>query len=543
MADTFTNDLRLRLQESGSNSGNWGNLLNTTITNIASALGQGSEAIPNASTHTITLADGTADEARSLYLKCTGGGQACTVTLGPNTISKVWIIDNATSYTLTFSQGSGASVAIAAGAVKVIATDGAGSGAAVVDTLDGLEGSLSTLAVGGELSTPSAGTSNTRIGVNAGNSITSGGNYNVVVGDEAGTAITTGDLMTAVGYKALFTEDTGERSTAVGAFALTAQNAAVENYNTAVGYAAGTAVTTGVQNTLIGALAGDAITTAANNTALGYSALGLNTTGAGNTAIGRTALENNTTASDNVAVGRATLSQNTTGANNTAIGSLALLVNTTGASNVAVGINAGASITTASTNTLIGKDSGRFITTGANNTILGSYHGNQDGLDIRTASNYIVLSDGAGNPQVHIQPSGNVVIKRSDFSSINAIGCYNDTTAAAANLVVASSGSFVRSTSSLRYKNTVNDATHGLTELLTLRPVTYKGNNNGETIFGGLIAEEVHDAGLTEFVQYDDEERPDALAYGNMVSLCIKAIQEQQTLIESLTARVAELEG
>ena len=149
MADTFSNDLRLRLQESGSNAGTWGDLLNDTITNIASALGQGSEVIPNASTHTITLADGTADEARSLYLKCTGGGQACTVTLGPNTISKVWIIDNATSYTLTFSQGSGANVAIAAGAVKVIATDGAGSGAAVVDTLDGLEGSLSTLAVTG----------------------------------------------------------------------------------------------------------------------------------------------------------------------------------------------------------------------------------------------------------------------------------------------------------------------------------------------------------------------------------------------------------
>ena len=151
MADTFSNDLRVRLQESGSNAGSWGDLLNGTITNIASGFGQGSEAIPNASTHTITLADGTADEARSLYLKLTGGGQACTVTLGPNTISKVWIIDNATSYTLTFSQGSGANVAIAAGAVKVIATDGAGSGAAVVDTLDGLEGSLSSLAVTGAL--------------------------------------------------------------------------------------------------------------------------------------------------------------------------------------------------------------------------------------------------------------------------------------------------------------------------------------------------------------------------------------------------------
>lgn len=141
MADTFTNDLRLRLQESGANSGQWGSLLNDTITNIASAFSLGSEAIPNASTHTITLADDSSsqDEARSLYLKCTGGGQACTVTLAPNTISKVWIISNETSFTLTFSAGSGANVAVAAGAVKVIVTDGAGSGAAVVDAFTDLQ--------------------------------------------------------------------------------------------------------------------------------------------------------------------------------------------------------------------------------------------------------------------------------------------------------------------------------------------------------------------------------------------------------------------
>ncbi len=151
MADVFTNDLRIREQESGSNAGTWGGLLNTTIRNIASAFGQGSEAIPDASTHTITLADGVADEARSMYLKCTGGGQACTVTLAPNTISKVWIISNETSFTLTFTQGSGANVSVAAGATKMIVTDGAGSGAALTDALSGLEGSLSTLAVTGAL--------------------------------------------------------------------------------------------------------------------------------------------------------------------------------------------------------------------------------------------------------------------------------------------------------------------------------------------------------------------------------------------------------
>jgi len=120
---------------------------------------------------------------------------------------------------------------------------------------------------------------------------------------------------------------------------------------------------------------------------------------------------------------------------------------------------------------------------------------------------------------------------------------YSNTSGGSANVGIGASGEFYRSTSSRRYKNTINDATHGLAELLTLRPVTYKGNSDGDTIFGGLVAEEVHEAGLTEFVQYDEDGLPDALSYSNMVALCIKAIQEQQAKIEALEARVTALEG
>ena len=127
--------------------------------------------------------------------------------------------------------------------------------------------------------------------------------------------------------------------------------------------------------------------------------------------------------------------------------------------------------------------------------------------------------------------------------ALNVQGVYDQTTGSGANVNVASDGQLRRSTSSLRYKNTINDATHGLTELLTLRPVTYKGNDDGDTIFGGLIAEEVHDAGLTEFVTYNDDGEPDALAYGNMVSLCIKAIQELKAELDSAKARITALEN
>jgi len=120
---------------------------------------------------------------------------------------------------------------------------------------------------------------------------------------------------------------------------------------------------------------------------------------------------------------------------------------------------------------------------------------------------------------------------------------YNNTTASAANLFVASNGVVSRSTSSLKYKTDVQDAVHGLAKVLELRPVTYKGKNDGSTVFGGLIAEEVDAAGLSEFVQYAEDGTPDALAYSNMVSLAFKAIQDLNAKVEALEARVAELEG
>jgi hypothetical protein len=122
---------------------------------------------------------------------------------------------------------------------------------------------------------------------------------------------------------------------------------------------------------------------------------------------------------------------------------------------------------------------------------------------------------------------------------------YNATTGNAANANLGSDGILRRSTSSLKYKTDVQNTTHGLAEVLALRPVTYKGKSeaDGDTVFGGLIAEEVHEAGLTEFVQYAQDGSPDALAYGNMVSLAFKAIQEQQALITTLTERITALEG
>jgi len=140
MASSYVNNLRLDEMATGDGSGTWGTTTNTNLTLIGEAFGYATVAVADASTDTLTIPNGTEtdSEPRRIYLKLTGGGQACTVTLAPNTASKVWIIENATSYTLTFTQGSGANVAILASQTKMLATDGAGGGAVVYDMLQDL---------------------------------------------------------------------------------------------------------------------------------------------------------------------------------------------------------------------------------------------------------------------------------------------------------------------------------------------------------------------------------------------------------------------
>ena len=119
----------------------------------------------------------------------------------------------------------------------------------------------------------------------------------------------------------------------------------------------------------------------------------------------------------------------------------------------------------------------------------------------------------------------------------------NSTTAAAANMVIDATGAFIqRSTSSRRYKKNIRSAKFGLREVLKLRPVTYQGRGklDGDKVHAGLIAEEVFEAGLHEFVTMKDG-RPESLAYGHMVALLAKAMQEQQAMIDELKRQLGEL--
>ena len=139
---TYVNDLRLEEIGTGERSGTWGTATNVSLELIGEALGFGTEAITtNADTHTTTVADGATDPGRAIFIKYTGTlDSACTITIAPNTMSRLHFIENGTSgsQNIIISQGSGASITIPPGDVKAVYLDGAGSGAAVVDAFASL---------------------------------------------------------------------------------------------------------------------------------------------------------------------------------------------------------------------------------------------------------------------------------------------------------------------------------------------------------------------------------------------------------------------
>lgn len=160
---TYVNDLRLKEITTGDESGTWGTSTNTNLSLVADAFSLGTKQMAADANETFTMPDATADGTRSLYLKITSAVSLSvtrTVTLGPNTVSKVWIIENATtgSQSIAIAQGSGATVTIATGTKAMIVTDGVGSGAAVtlanptVSLASGVTGTL-PIANGGTGST------------------------------------------------------------------------------------------------------------------------------------------------------------------------------------------------------------------------------------------------------------------------------------------------------------------------------------------------------------------------------------------------------
>lgn len=389
------------------------------------------------------------------------------------------------------------------------------SGASPYLTAIGYNAGLATTGVGctavgvGALTTNSTGANHTAIGYRALLNSTVNDN-STAVGFESMLTTTTGNECTAVGYRSLYSQNSGYFNTAIGVQA--AYNLTSGTLNTAVGHKSLFTNSIGESNTALGFNALYGNTTASNNTAVGYQAGYTNSTGSENTAIGTSALRLTTTGAGNVANGYEALRANTTGSNSVAIGNTALRANTTASGNIGIGYQAGYTNSTGFNNIYIGYQAGYFatgngnsffgtgaggaITTGAKNTIIGQYDGNGGGLDIRTSSNYIVLSDGDGVPRAYQASTG---------------GWFQYNNAATWSI-----------TSDARIKKNVVSLESGLSVIQALRPVEFD-----------FIENEKHDIGF--IAQEYQTVLPTQVAEGNngmlslnqnLVPYLVKAIQE-----------------
>ena len=124
MASSYDNDLRLEEMGTGEQIGSWGTTTNTNLSLIAEAFSYQTEATFSSDADvTATIADGASDKVRAFYLKVTSSATLSatrTLTIAPNTLSKVIFIENATSgaQSINISQGSGANVTVGNGTYK-----------------------------------------------------------------------------------------------------------------------------------------------------------------------------------------------------------------------------------------------------------------------------------------------------------------------------------------------------------------------------------------------------------------------------------------
>jgi len=214
---TYVNNLRLKEIATGDESGTWGTSTNTNLELVTDGFSYGTKQMAADANETFTMPDATADATRGFYLKITSASSLTAtreVTLGPNTVSKVWLIENATtgSQIITIKQGSGATVNVASGSKVMLVTDGLGTGAAVINA--------NPTEVGGSVTSVSGtGTVN---GVTLSGTVTSSG------------SLTLGGTLSGVDLASQVTGTLPVANGGTGQTALTANNVILGNGTSAV---------------------------------------------------------------------------------------------------------------------------------------------------------------------------------------------------------------------------------------------------------------------------------------------------------------------
>ena len=155
MASTYTSNTGIEKIGAGEQAGTWGTTTNNNLDIIDRAINGVGSITLSGTTHTLTTSDGTLSDGGFKVLVLGGSPSGTnTITISPNDQDKVYIVQNGTSQTATFTQGSGGNVSVPAGSKKIIFADGAGSGAAVTDVTNALD--IASLRLGGTTLTATA---------------------------------------------------------------------------------------------------------------------------------------------------------------------------------------------------------------------------------------------------------------------------------------------------------------------------------------------------------------------------------------------------
>jgi hypothetical protein len=152
------------------------------------------------------------------------------------------------------------------------------------------------------------------------------------------------------------------------------------------------------------------------------------------------------------------------------------------------------------------------------------------------------LSAGGG-----ISSTGGGISASGDISAgSNVYGgnTYNQTNVPARAMYVGTNGLFGIGSSSRKFKKDIKDAELNVDAILQIavRHFVYKKTfSEDQSIQIGVIAEELHDLGLHDFVIYDNDE-PIAVHYDKLALAALIAIQAQSARLDTLEARLEALE-
>ncbi|MGV6828072.1 MAG: tail fiber domain-containing protein [Flavobacteriales bacterium] len=381
------------------------------------------------------------------------------------------------------------------------------------------------------------------LGANSGINDDQTDNRNVGVGMRSLNQNTSGFFNVGIGLNALRMNSVGSRNTAVG-------NESLEGRNPPNNVS---------DNTAIGRLALQNLEAGTYNTAIGLEAMKNTPTGSTinfNTSIGDYSLFKNQ-ADNNTAMGYNVLYNNTSGTHNVTIGTN-LFENTTGSYQVAIGENALNMNDTGNNNVAIGNDAIPRNVSGSNNTVVGESKSDGNSTPINT-NNCTFMGYSSGT--------------LSNLTNATVLGMYETVTAdnmiRITSTFIADIGGYANWTniSDGRFKTQIKENVPGLDFILKLRPVTYILDSKALAAFKhikikddsafldieterqtGFIAQEVEKAAKRIGFNFHGVDTPDnkndyyGLRYAEFVVPLVKAVQEQQKMIEGINDDISYLD-